>query len=242
MPDVAEDPAPTNVPGRPGPIAPWLHTVVMLVVLGLWGWMGALRRELPGPATPRAIALTSNLLVELLLAGSAIAGLYARREFLAQVFARLTMRLAAIEVGLGVLVYVVGRELQKAIGLLVTQLDLSQPQAQVSGQAVEPFGRAALALWLVFCLTTAVCEEFLVRGYLLQQFTRWCGNAAVAVGATALLFGCMHLYEGAGAVIAITAMGVLYGIVVVRRGNLWAVIVAHFLQDALIGLFVYLRS
>lgn len=242
MPDAAENPAPVDMPAQAGPIAPWPHTVAMLVVLGLWGWLGALRRQLPGPATPRAIALTSNLLVEILLAGSAIAGLYARREFLAKVFGRLTVRRAGVELALGVFVYVVGRVVQMAIALLVSQLDLPRPQAQNSGQAAEPFGATALALWMVFCLTTAVCEEFLVRGYLLQQFLRWCGSAVVAVGATALVFGCMHFYEGAGAVIGITAMGALYGIVMIRRGNLWAVIVAHFLQDAVIGLSLYLHS
>ena len=242
MPDVVENRAPTGATARPEAIAPWQHTVAMLVVLGLWFWLGELRRQLPGPVTPRAIALTSNLLVEILLAGSAIAGLYGRREFLAKVFARLTMRRAANEVALGVFVYLVGRVLQMAIALLVSRLDLSPPPAPVSGQAAQPFGPAGLALWMVFCLTVAVCEEFLVRGYLLQQLRHWCGNATVAVGATALLFGGMHFYEGVGAVIAITAMGVLYGIVMVRRGTLWAVIVAHFLQDAVIGLLVYLRS
>ena len=242
MPDVVEGPAPMDAPGRPEAIAPWQHTVFMLVVLGLWAWLGELRRHLPGPATPRAVAYASNMLVEYLLAGSAIAGLYARRQFLAKMFGRLTARRAATESALGVFVYLVGRVLQLGIGMLVGRLAQSHLLAQAAGQAASPFDPPELALWMLFCLTAAVCEEFLVRGYLLQQFVPWCGSAAVGVCATALLFGCMHLYEGAGSAVAITAMGLLYGIVAIRRGNLWAVIVAHFLQDAVIGLVLYLRS
>jgi membrane protease YdiL (CAAX protease family) len=188
------------------------------------------------------VAETSNMLVEYLLAGSAIAGLYARRQFLARVFGRLTARRAATELAWGSLVYLVGRVLQVAIGMLVRRPALSHTQAQAAGQTAQPFGLPGLALWMLFCLTAAVCEEFLVRGYLLLQVTRWCGNAAAGICATALLFGCMHLYEGAASAIEITAMGLLYGIVAIRRGNLWAVIVAHFLQDAVIGLVLYLRQ
>lgn len=242
MPDGLEVQAPADVRNRPEPIAPWQHTVFMLVVLGLWAWLGELRRQLPGPATPRALAYASNMLVECLLAGSAIAGLYARRRFLARVFGRLTGRQFAAEVVLGFLVYLVGRVLQTAIGLLVRPLALGHPQVQGAGQTAQPFSLPELALWMLFCLTAAVCEEFLVRGYMLLQVTRWCGNAAAGICATALLFGCMHLYEGAAASITIAAMGLLYGIVAVRRGNLWAVITAHFLQDAVIGLVVYLRQ
>ena len=221
-------------------IAPWQHTVAMLVVLGLWAWLGELRRQLPGPATPRPIAYTSNMLVEFLLAGSAIAGLYARRDFLARVFGRLTALGAVAEVMLGCFVYLLGRALQMMLGHLLRPL--AEIHLQPAGTVAPPFSGAELALWILFCLSVAACEEFIVRGYLLQQVTRWTNSAAVGVCATALLFGCMHLYQGAAAAITITAMGLLYGIVAVARGNLWAVIVAHFLQDAVIGLVLYLRS
>jgi membrane protease YdiL (CAAX protease family) len=242
MPDGLEVQAPAEVRTWPEPIAPWQHTVFMLAVLGLWAWLGVLRRQLPGPATPRAVAYTSNMLVEYLLAGSAIAGLYARRQFLARVFSRLTARRVATDVAWGLLVYLVGRVLQWVIGVLVGPLVLSHPQVQAAGQTAQPFSPPELALRMLFCLTAAVCEEFLVRGYLLLQVTRWFGNAAAGVCATALLFGCMHFYEGAASAIEITAMGLLYGMVAIRRGNLWAVILAHFMQDAVIGLVLYLRQ
>ena len=242
MPDGLDVQAPADVRTRPEPVAPWQHTVFMLVVLGLWAWLGVLRRQLPGPATPRALAYISNMLVEYLLAGTAIAGLYARRQFLTRVFSRLTARRAATEVAWGLLVYLVGRALQWGIGLLIRPLVLGHLQAQAAGPAALPLSPWELALWMLFCLTAAVCEEFLVRGYLLLQVTGWCGNAAAGVCATALLFGCMHFYEGVISAIEITAMGLLYGMVAIRRGNLWAVILAHFLQDAVIGLVLYLRQ
>ena len=58
---------------------------------------------------------------------------------------------------------------------------------------------------------------------------------------TAVLFGSMHLYEGTAAAIQIGALGMLFGVVAVQRGTLRQVIVAHFLQDALAGLALYLR-
>jgi membrane protease YdiL (CAAX protease family) len=87
--------------------------------------------------------------------------------------------------------------------------------------------------------SAGICEEFLFRGYLLRQIANWSGSSAVAILLSAAIFGSMHLYEGTAPAIQIAALGVLFAIVAVRRGGLRAVMVAHFLQDAVAGLLLF---
>jgi hypothetical protein len=106
---------------------------------------------------------------------------------------------------------------------------------------MAPHTPVELVLWMAVSLAAGWCEEFVFRGYLLRQFERWFGSVFVAVAVSSVLFGCLHLYEGVGAVMGICGLGAVYAVVAVRRGNLRSVMVAHFLQDALTGLFLYLH-
>jgi membrane protease YdiL (CAAX protease family) len=54
--------------------------------------------------------------------------------------------------------------------------------------------------------------------------------ASVAVVVTSVLFGSLHVYEGA---VLNTCLGAMYAVGALRPGNLRAVIVAHVLQDFL---------
>jgi uncharacterized protein len=116
---------------------------------------------------------------------------------------------------------------------------LTQNRAIVS--AIGPHSSADLPLWVLVSVTAGVCEEFIFRGYLLRQFLRWFGRAWVAVVLSGLVFACMHIYEGSAAVLQIGGLGMFYGFIAVRRGNLRHVMIAHFFQDALTGLLLYLH-
>lgn len=90
---------------------------------------------------------------------------------------------------------------------------------------------SVVAFAIAVNLGAAVCEELAFRGMLLEGIER-ISNRAVAVGATALLFGGVHALNPAASVwssvaIAIEA-GVLLGTAYVWRRNLWFVIGLHF--------------
>ena len=82
MPDTVGSEVPVVVRLRPEPIAPWPHTVFLMVVLGLGAAYGALRLRVPaGAMGPRAFTYGSSIVLQCLLVGTTIAGLYHRRRF-----------------------------------------------------------------------------------------------------------------------------------------------------------------
>jgi membrane protease YdiL (CAAX protease family) len=84
-------------------------------------------------------------------------------------------------------------------------------------------------------------EELAFRGLLLGAAERlsapWLGPAGAAVpgiAAAALGAGIIHLYQGPRAVIIITQLSVLFGVLFVLSGHdLWAVIACHGLYDTI---------
>jgi uncharacterized protein len=239
MPDIVESEVPTQTRTRPEPVAPWPHTGFLLVVLTLWAFYGLLHSRVLASVMPHEISYISHIVMEGLLAGTTIAGLYDRRRFISDLFGTVTVRVAALDVARGFLIYLVGSAAMVAIWMVLKPLHLSYQREAV--RAMAPHSLMELGLWFVLSLAAGSCEEFVFRGYLLRQFERWFGNVWVAVAVSSVLFGCLHLYEGWGAVAGICGLGAVYAAVVVRSGNLRSVVVAHFLQDALTGLIIFLH-
>jgi uncharacterized protein len=209
-------------------------------VLGLWAAYGASRSYSSANSMTRGTRYTASIVMQCLLVGSTIAGLYRRKDFIAGVLGRITPRRIAADMGRGFLLYLGGLVVMLSIGLVIRPSHPSYQRAVV--QALLPHSFPELALWLLVSLAAGVCEEFVFRGYLLQQLSRWFGSPVPAIGASAALFGCMHLYEGMGPVIEIVGLGVLYGIFAVRDGNLRRVMAAHFFLDAITGTVLFLHG
>jgi len=242
MPDVlatkaASEPRTRSEPSEP--IAPWPHTVLLVCVLALWAVYGMLHSRLLAGVMPRGMTYISHIIIEFLLVGSTIAGLYHRRRFVREVFGSMSLRVAAFDIGEGCLVYVAGVIVMVVIGAIIRPLHPSFQKDAVL--AMAPHTAVELVLWMMLSFAAGSCEEFLFRGYLLRQFECWWGGVPVAIVVSSVLFGCLHLYEGWGAVVGLCWLGAVYAIVAVRRGNLRSVIVGHFLQDAITGLVLYLR-
>jgi membrane protease YdiL (CAAX protease family) len=239
MRDVLEEEAPAETRVRPEAVAPWPHTLFLVVVLALWATYGLVRLYLPAAATPRPLAYISSIVVQCLMVGSTIAGLYHRRQFVSDVLGGLNWREIGADAGRGFGVFLGGLAVMLLIVMMLRPFHLPDRRAVV--QALGPHTLVELALWMLVSLSAGVCEEFVFRGYLLRQLRGWTGRVGVAVGVSAVLFGCMHIYEGSAAVVQITSLGAWYAIVAVRTGNLRSVMVAHFLQDAFAGLVPYLH-
>jgi membrane protease YdiL (CAAX protease family) len=239
MPDVVESEVAPEKHSRPEPVAPWPHTAFLLIVLALWAFYGLLRSQALQSSIPRGVTYVSHIIVECLLAGSTIAGLYHRRQFILDVIGTITPRGLVRDVGQGFLIYLSGAATMIAIWMILKPLHPTYQTATVRSMAPHTLGE--LGLFTLLSLATGTCEEFVFRGYLLRQFQRWWGSTALAIIASTVLFAFLHLYEGLGAVAGIGGLGAIYAIVAMRRGNLRSVMVAHFLQDALTGLILYMR-
>lgn len=79
-------------------------------------------------------------------------------------------------------------------------------------------------------------EEFVYRGYLLNRIAQLLGRGRGAwlggLGATTVLFGLGHAYQGASGMIDTALFGLLFGALYVLGGrNLWIPVIAHGVAD-----------
>lgn len=97
---------------------------------------------------------------------------------------------------------------------------------------VPPLGHWwTVPVLLLTAVRAAVLEEVIVVGYLITRLRQLRWTPAAAVGASALLRGAYHLYQGWGGFAGNLAMGLLFGAVFVRTRRTWPLVIAHFLLD-----------
>ena len=85
---------------------------------------------------------------------------------------------------------------------------------------------------LIVSPTAAFCEEFLFRGYLLTQFDVWMHSLIWAWIASSIAFGLAHFYQSWGGMIRAGLLGGLLAYPVVRWGNLYPAMMAHWIIDS----------
>ena len=88
-------------------------------------------------------------------------------------------------------------------------------------------------LWAVLILapTAAFCEEFLFRGYLLTQLHDWLHSLLWAWVVSSVAFGLAHFYQGWSGMVRAGLLGALLAYPVVRWGNLYPAMLAHWMID-----------
>lgn len=77
----------------------------------------------------------------------------------------------------------------------------------------------------------SLVEEVIVVGYLLLRLERLGWHPALAIGASALLRGTYHLYQGFGGFVGNLIMGVIFALVFRRVRRVGPLIVAHLVID-----------
>ncbi len=227
---------PPPLPTRPRAIAPWLHTAALFFVLAITTFAGHTRAAssafLGAPRIPR---YTSSIVAEWLLLGSVIAGIYVRRDFFLTTLKQRTHTLVQT-LGFGAVIYLFS---VFALGLVRGIIQFTSIPHSVNLDVIlgmAPRTPAEFTLWFFLSLSAGVCEELIFRGYLMQQLTAWTTSPVAAILITGILFGCVHLYEGLGAILPLATLGIVYGFATrYFKGDLRPVIVAHFLQDFLVA-------
>lgn len=90
-------------------------------------------------------------------------------------------------------------------------------------------------LWAALAVapTAALTEEFLYRGFLLVQLTRWLHSADWGWALSSAAFGLAHAYQGVSGMARAAFLGALLAYPVLRLGSLYPSMAAHLLLDAL---------
>ncbi len=109
---------------------------------------------------------------------------------------------------------------------------------------VPPIGHWwTVPLIVLNAVQAAILEEMVVAAYLITRLRQVGLTPVASIGASALLRGAYHLYQGWGGFLGNLAMGVLFGYVFTRTRRAWPLVVAHLLLDigAGIGYLLFRR-
>jgi uncharacterized protein len=217
------------------PIAPWWHTVLVLVPIAIGSIASWYQHGLPNVNLPGISLRLSSYFTVLTI------------EWLPVLLIWLILRRRGLS--LGVLIsgrwQAVGgfcRDLGLAIGFLVVVIPVIGLLASLLGGVAEttiakitPKTASELVVWLGLAATGGFCEELVFRGYLTRQFSAWGGSIALAILLQGVVFGLAHGYYH-WVIVAPMVQGWLLGLLAHWRKTLRPGMLAHALQDALGGL------
>ena len=80
-------------------------------------------------------------------------------------------------------------------------------------------------------LSSGFCEEFLYRGFIFWVIAAAGGRKAPQLVLASIAFGLAHCFWGPWGMLWTTGLGFAFGLVVLWRGSVWPVVVAHVLLD-----------
>lgn len=101
---------------------------------------------------------------------------------------------------------------------------------------VPPLGHWwTVPVLLLNAVEAALLEEVVVVAFLVTRLRQLGLTEIAAIGASALLRGGYHLYQGWGGFLGNVAMGALFGFVYSRTRRAWPIVIAHFLLDVAAG-------
>jgi uncharacterized protein len=231
-------------PVPPQPVAPWWHTaIVIAVILGVsvlsstQGKAAALEQHhLKHYAFTMAWEIALGLLTWW--------GIRMRRVPLRQLLGerRVGVKAWLTDFGVALIFWVMASVVLAAIASVLRVLHLLHGQKTVF--AIAPRTGWEVLVWVALSATAGVIEEFVFRGYLLQQFasirgkSTGCGGLWLGVLISSLLFGAAHGYEGLGAMIAIVAFGAMFCVLAIQRRSLRAGMMAHAWYDTFTGIAI----
>jgi uncharacterized protein len=220
------------------PIAPWWHTLLVLVPLAIgsvasWYQHGLPNGHVPG-ISPRLSSYITVLVQEwgvvlliwlaLKRRGLSIGGLVSGRwQTVGAFFRDLGLALGFLLVAvplLAFLVHFIGGDTNGDVGNFTPKTVLE------------------LVLFLGLAGTPGFCEELIYRGYLTQQLRTWTASNIIAVILQGVFFGLAHGYYGR-VMFPIMVQGWLLGLVAYWRNSLRPGMLAHALQDGIGGVLAF---
>jgi membrane protease YdiL (CAAX protease family) len=99
-----------------------------------------------------------------------------------------------------------------------------------------PHGLVESVVFVLLGATAGFCEEVIFRGYFQRQFGALARGAAGGIVLQAIVFGAGHGYQGWKFMVIIVGLGLALGVMAHWRRSLRPGMIAHFLQDGVLGL------
>ena len=220
------------------PIAPWWHTVLVLVPIAIGSVASWYQHGLSNAHVPGISSRLSSYITVL------------AQEWCVVFLIWLALRSRGLSMGslvsgrwqtLGAFF----RDLGLAVGFLVVAVPLTGVLVHLIGgdansnvASITPKTVVELVGWLGLAATGGFCEELTFRGYLARQFSAWTGSRVFAIVLQGAVFGLAHGYCGK-VMAVIMVQGWLLGLLAYWRKSLRPGMLAHGLQDAIGGLVAF---
>ncbi len=99
------------------------------------------------------------------------------------------------------------------------------------GGESKRYENISLGVLTIVMIRAGVIEEICYRGFIIERLEKYTGNRLIYLYFPALLFGLVHYRQGIPGIIIATAAGLLLAFFYVRKRDLKANIIAHFLID-----------
>ncbi len=220
-----------------GLIAPRWHTLLILLLVLGFSTAAALGAHAHGmtPPIPRQMVVagyTFAMVMEWLMVTAVWFGIRLRKVGLRDLIGGRWNDCGAVlrDMGIALLFFLASN----AVSALLTHLLKFDP-----GRAMRdllPHGGVEASVYVSMALTAGISEEIVFRGYLQKQFTAMTGNAGAAVVAQGILFAIFHGNQGLKFMVIIAMYGWLLGALAYWRRSVRPGMIAHFMQDGLVGL------
>jgi membrane protease YdiL (CAAX protease family) len=220
-------------------IAPWWHTLLLLLLLlgtSLSGVVTVGRATHAG--RHHALSYIVTMLWEWVLAALVYWGLRLRRVTLRSILGTQARGAAAWvkDAGVALVFWLISLMVLSVCAQLLRPLHVNADSIRKIVSHLTPTSPLEVVLWIAMSITAGIAEEFIFRGYLQQQFGVLTRNAWAGLACSALIFGFAHGYEGLPGMLLITIYGALFGVLARMRGNLRPGMMAHAWHDAVSGL------
>ena len=235
-------PLPDASPAVIRKVAPWLHTVFVLVLmlfLSLGGSQGRQRQQVEQHG--RIPVYLFTMAAEWAIVGFIWYSIRRQgvplRELVGGKWTTFESALldAAIAFGFWIAAAIVLIGAGFALGLARSNLD----EVKKTIGFLAPHTGPELLMWLAVCLTAGFCEEVIFRGFFQRQFAALIRSGWGGVVLQALLFGAAHGYQGPRRMAQIAVFGGLFGVLALLRKSLRPGMMAHAWQDGLAGVALF---
>jgi len=230
--------AKTSADNTREPIAPWWHTVLVLVPIAVGSVASAYQHGLPNADVPGVSSRLSSYITVLVQEWCVVLLIWLALK-------RRGLSISGLVSGRWQTLGAFFRDLGLAVGFLVVAVPLIGILAHLLGGDansnvvnITPKTGFELLVWLGLAATGGFCEELVFRGYLTQQFRARTGSRLFAVVLQGVVFGLAHGYYHK-VMVVVMVQGWLLGLLAYWRKSLRPGMLAHGSQDAIGGLVAF---
>jgi membrane protease YdiL (CAAX protease family) len=249
MPDMSEVavevPQPAAGPVAYQPVASYIHTLIVILIVGAVGAVSAMGAKQFQTVRGPLITYLPSLIWLWLLFGLVVLGIKLRHGSVREVIGGTWRSFddALLDVVTAAAFWLVALLALAGMAWLLSHVQkINVQDATRELRGLAPHGALGISIWVLLSMSAGFVEEFVFRGYLQRQLTALTRSAIFGVLISAAIFSLGHLYQGVAKAMIIGVYGAMFGTLAVMRKSLRPGMFAHAWHDIFSGIVLSLLS